>query len=95
VLDAVAAVPSGAVVTYGDVAALVGRGGPRQVGQVLARYGGGVPWHRVVRADGTPPSALRAEALVRLRAEGVALRADGEGVDLARCRWRGPRPAGS
>ena len=29
-----------------------GAGGPRQVGRVMALYGGAVPWWRVVRADG-------------------------------------------
>ena len=85
VLELVARVPEGRAVTYGDVAGLLDEGGPRQVGQVLARYGGGVPWHRVVRADGSPPTAL--EALARLRSEGVPLRAGGEKVDLALARW--------
>jgi len=89
VLDAVASVPSGRVTTYGDVAALLAESGPRQVGQVLAHYGGGVPWHRVVRADGTPPPALAREALARLRGEGVPLLGDGTRVDLGRSRWTG------
>src|SRR6478735_11241526 len=76
VLELVESVPKGSVVTYGDVAELVGRGGPRQVGAVLVRYGGGVPWHRVIRADGTPAAGLRDEALARLRAEGVPMRGD-------------------
>ena len=91
VLEAVESVPAGSVVTYGDVAELVGKGGPRQVGAVLARFGGGVPWHRVVRADGTPaPPHVAAEALRRLRDEGVPLRPGGERVDLRRARWSGP-----
>ncbi len=36
------------------------RGGPRQVGAVMARHGGGVPWHRVV--DGERPAAARPRA---------------------------------
>ena len=92
VLDVVAAVPAGSVVTYGDVAEMLGEGGPRQVGHVLSRYGGGVPWHRVVRADGTPAPALAEEALRRLVAEGVPLRgadrAARDRVDLAAARWQ-------
>lgn len=89
VLDLVATVPAGSVVTYGDVAELLGEGGPRQVGSVLAQYGSGVPWHRVLRADGTPPPALADRALPLLRAEGVPMRGDGRRVDLARARWTG------
>ena len=50
VLDVVAAIPAGQVMAYSDVAAVLGRGGPRQVGQALARFGSGVPWWRVLRS---------------------------------------------
>ncbi|WP_250448398.1 MGMT family protein, partial [Actinotalea sp. C106] len=56
VLDLVDAIPPGRVMTYGDVAGvlrgILGRGGARQVGQVMARAGAGVPWWRVVNAAG-------------------------------------------
>ena len=54
--------------TYGDVAEWLEEGGPRQVGRVMALYGGAVPWWRVVRADGAllPGHELRAlDALPR------------------------------
>ena len=86
VLDLVARIPAGHVLTYGDVAARVG-GGPRFVGTTMSRFGGGVPWHRVVRADGRPAAGHEREALARLRAEGVRLR--GDRVDLATARWPG------
>ncbi len=85
VLAVVERIPPGRVTTYGTVAASVGRGGPRQVGQVMARYGAGVPWWRVVRADGRPARGLEEEALARLRAEGTPLR--GDRVDLGRARF--------
>lgn len=85
VLRLVEAVPPGRVTTYGDLAAMVGRGGPRQVGTVLARHGG-VPWWRVVRADGRPPAGLAERALRRLAEDGVPLQ-DGR-VRLASVRWR-------
>jgi alkylated DNA nucleotide flippase Atl1 len=88
VLDVVSAVPPGRAASYGDVARMVGRGGPRQVGTVLGRFGSGVPWWRVVRADGTPAPALAREALRRLRGEGVPLTPDGTRVDLDRARWQ-------
>lgn len=92
VLDVVDLVPVGQVVTYGDVAEYLGRGGPRQVGAVMATWGGAVAWWRVLRADGSPPPGHEAEALRRYRAEGTPLRAGGTRVDLARARWPGPGP---
>lgn len=89
VLGLVEAVPPGSVTTYGDLAEMVGRGGPRQVGTVLARHGGGVPWWRVVRADGRPADGLAERALSRLADDGVPVR-DGR-VRLATVRWR-PEP---
>jgi alkylated DNA nucleotide flippase Atl1 len=85
VLTAVESIPPGRACAYSDLAELVGRGGPRQVGQVMARYGAGVPWWRVVRADGRPAPGLEDEALARLRAEGTPLR--GDRVDLGRARF--------
>jgi alkylated DNA nucleotide flippase Atl1 len=85
VLSAVESIPPGQVCAYSDLAELVGRGGPRQIGQVMARYGAGVPWWRVVRADGRPARGLEEQALARLRAEGTPLR--GDRVDLVRARF--------
>lgn len=73
--------------TYGDVAEYAGTRAPRVVGRVLALDGGTVPWHRVVRADGTCAPHLLAEQRRRLRAEGVAF--DGDRVRLAEFRWDG------
>lgn len=92
VLDVVAAIPRGRVLTYGDVARLLEQGGPRQVGTVMSRFGGGVPWWRVIRADGRPVASLEADALARLRRERVPLAGGGSRVDLSRARWQ-PSPA--
>lgn len=91
VLDLVAQIPQGQAVSYGDVAALIGRGGPRQVGQTMATFGGGVPWWRVLRADGTPAPAIADEALARLREDQTPMRPSGDRVDWSRARWLGPR----
>lgn len=88
VLDVVDAIPAGGVRTYGDVAALVGRG-PRYAGYVMARYGHLVPWWRVVNAAGDLPRGLRERAQDQWRAEGTPRRPDGR-VDLTRARL--PRP---
>ena len=91
VLDLVAQIPQGQVLAYSDVAELLGEGGARSVGTVMARFGSGVPWHRVVRADGGLPVGHEQEALVRLRAEGTPLR--GRRVDMAAARWNSQTPA--
>ncbi|GGK12905.1 DNA methyltransferase [Pilimelia terevasa] len=92
VLRLVEGIPAGRVATYGAVADALaevsGRQSPRQVGTIMARYGGGVPWHRVVNAAGRVAPSQPAQALARLRAEGVPLR--GDRVDLARAGWHPP-----
>jgi methylated-DNA-protein-cysteine methyltransferase related protein len=87
ILACVEAIPPGRVMSYGDVAEYVGTRAVRMVGQVLARDGGTVPWHRVMRSDGTCAEHLRDEQLALLAAEGVPLR--GQRVDLAAARWDG------
>lgn len=87
VLRAVEAIPAGRVMTYGDVAEFVGSRAPRAVGTVLARDGGGVPWHRVLRGNGTPAPGIAARQLALLAEEGVPVRAGR--VDLAAARWSG------
>lgn len=89
VLDVVDLVPAGQVMTYGDVAEYLGRGGPRAVGAVMARHGDTVCWWRVIKADGSPPPGHEREALRQYRAERTPLRAGGTSVDLARARWDG------
>ncbi len=43
VLDVTEAIPAGRVMSYGDVAEYLGEGGPRQVGRVMALWGGPAP----------------------------------------------------
>ena len=65
-LARVRAIPPGFVRTYGDVSP----GAPRFAGTVLhATDDPGLPWHRVVRADGSLAKGARQRAL--LEAEGV------------------------
>jgi methylated-DNA-protein-cysteine methyltransferase-like protein len=52
---------------------------------VMARYGGGVPWHRVVSSVGRLPPGHEDAARGRLEAEGVPFR--GRNVDLAAAQW--------
>jgi alkylated DNA nucleotide flippase Atl1 len=78
ILARVRAIPRGFVRTYGDIDPAA----PRLVGRVLATTKEEVPWHRVVRADGSAP--MGQTQLVRLRKEGVPMR--GDRVDLPHAR---------
>lgn len=84
-------VPRGRVTTYGAIAEVVGGvlggGGPRQVGSVMARHGGPVPWWRVVRADGSLPPSHDSRARESYLEEGTPLRPSGN-VDLGRAFFR-------
>jgi methylated-DNA-protein-cysteine methyltransferase-like protein len=78
-------IPSGCVMCYRDAALAAGLppGGARQVARVLhsmsEKYG--LPWWRVIRADGTialRPGAGMEEQAARLREEGVEVTAEGK-----------------
>lgn len=88
VLAVVERIPPGRVMSYGAIADYLGQGGPRQVGTVMARYGGPVPWHRVVAANGRVVPGHEAEALRRLRRERTPLR--GDRVDMRAAAWYPP-----
>jgi alkylated DNA nucleotide flippase Atl1 len=91
VLEVVDSIPAGRVLTYGDVAALLGSRAARAVGTALARSGGGHPWWRVVRAGGHPPHAHERDARPHYEAEKTPLAAAptecGYRVDYAMARW--------
>jgi alkylated DNA nucleotide flippase Atl1 len=79
ILDHVRAIPPGFVRAYGDLSP----GAPRHAGAVLSACDDpSVPWHRVVRADGSLAKGDRQRAL--LEAEGVPFR--GARVDMAVAR---------
>ncbi|GGL08822.1 hypothetical protein Sme01_12580 [Sphaerisporangium melleum] len=87
VLDLVERIPHGMVMSYGDIAEYLGEGGPRQVGRVMAIWGGGVPWWRVVRADGRPVQGHESPCLAHWREERTPMR--GERADMRHARWQG------
>lgn len=89
-------IPRGQVVTYGQIAAILGYPrAARAVGYAMRHCAPGVPWHRVVNARGG--ISLRANVgsmltqRVLLEQEGVPVRRGC--VRLDRHRWRGPRRA--
>jgi alkylated DNA nucleotide flippase Atl1 len=92
VLDVVDSIPPGSVMSYGDVAEFLGAGGPRQVGRIMALWGGGVAWWRVVHADGSLLAGHEREALAAYQAEGTPLRDPAAGgsprIDMRQARRR-------
>ncbi|MBV8987554.1 MAG: MGMT family protein [Solirubrobacterales bacterium] len=79
ILARVRSTPVGFVRTYGDVSP----GAPRVAGAVLhACDDPSVPWHRIVRADGSLAKGPRQRAL--LEAEGVPFRGDRVDMRVAR-----------
>lgn len=82
-------IPPGAVLTYGDVAELMGEGSARGVGAVMARWGAETCWWRVIRADGIPALIGDGRAVAHLRRERTPWVGVGDKVDLARARWNG------
>jgi methylated-DNA-protein-cysteine methyltransferase-like protein len=75
ILRRVRETPAGFVRTYGDVSP----GAPRMAGAVLYDCDdAGVPWHRIVRADGSLAKGRRQRRL--LEREGVPFR--GQRVDM-------------
>ena len=82
VLRRVRSIPEGFVTTYGDLSP----GAPRYAGAVLRDcHEPGVPWQRVVRADGSLTQGERQRRL--LEHEGVPFR--GARVDM-RAAWMPP-----
>ncbi|MEV6791009.1 MGMT family protein [Streptomyces sp. NPDC051320] len=99
VLEVADRIPPGRVMTYGDIAEWLGEGGPRQVGRVMALYGGTAPWWRVVRADGALLPGHELRALEHYRAESTPLKESSSAareaaghiprLDMRRARWDG------
>lgn len=92
-------IPAGRVLSYGDIAALLQSGGPRQVGAVMSTHGSTVPWWRVIRASGSAPLCHHGRALAHYLQEQTALRGDSSAsvpsagkapswrVDMTLARW--------
>jgi len=96
VYEIVRQIPTGRVMTYGQIADILGEGyTPRTVGFVMHAAPDGVPWHRVINSQGAVSTGrvLLPHNVQQslLEAEGVAFDARGR-CDLQRYRWS---PAGT
>ena len=105
VWELVRQIPSGKVATYGQIAALIitpenlepkdyKAFGARWVGGAMAACPEGVPWHRVINAQGK--ISLRrgighTQQRQLLESEGVTFD-ERERIDLMKFRWPGPEP---
>jgi methylated-DNA-protein-cysteine methyltransferase related protein len=78
ILARVRAIPIGFVRTYGDIDPKA----PRMVGHILAITRERLPWHRVVRADGSLAKGSRQRRL--LIKEGIPMRGDRVDLRIAR-----------
>jgi len=88
VYEIVEKIPYGQVLSYGDIARLLGNPrAARQVGWAMRNCPDDLPWQRVVLADGTIAGGdfaeLRKQLLVE---EGVPFLSNGR-VDIKACRW--------
>lgn len=96
---ALAELPAGQVISYGQLAALAGLGrAARWVGRCLSQLpeDSRLPWHRVVAASGRlslpPGSPAGDEQRRRLAAEGIAVH--GGRLDIRRYGWHPPQQSG-
>lgn len=76
IIERIRRIPEGSIRAYSDIDPIA----PRLVGRILATTHQNLPWHRVIRADGSIPKGRIQRRL--LMKEGVPMR--GDRVDLAR-----------
>lgn len=85
VLIVVEHIPRGRVVSYGDIAGIVGIG-PRQAGSVLRHHGSAVPWWRVTSHAGDHIAEIRERAHEHWAEEGILVKPNGLGCRI--CDYR-------
>ena len=92
VYDVVERIPRGKVISYGQIAYMLGRPrAAREVGRAMRFCPEYLPWQRVVMADGSIAGGGFPEIRkAMLENEGVPFLPDGR-VDIASCMWKGER----
>jgi len=88
VYEIVGNIPKGKVASYGQIAKMVGKPrGAREVGWAMRNCPEGLPWHRVVMADGTIAGGEYGNLRrVLLEEDETAFLSDGR-VDMKACQW--------
>lgn len=88
VYEIVEQIPYGTVISYGEIAKLLGRPrAAREVGRAMRYCPEDLPWQRVVMADGSITGGNYAEMRRGiLETEGVVFLPNGR-VDMNACRW--------
>ena len=88
VYEVVELIPYGKVISYGDIAKLLGRPrAAREVGWAMRNCPDGLPWQRVVMADGSITGGVFADIRrAMLESEDIQFLPDGR-VDMNVCRW--------
>ena len=88
VYEIVAQIPYGKVVSYGQIARMLGCSrGARMVGWAMRCCPEHLPWQRVVMADGSITGGTYAEIRkMKLESEDVPF-IDNDKVDINLCRW--------
>ena len=83
-------VPKGRVISYGEIAKILGcPRAARQVGWAMRQSPDDIPWQRVIKSDGSIAGGGFSELRrALLREEGVPFLPDGR-VDMAACQWDG------
>jgi methylated-DNA-protein-cysteine methyltransferase-like protein len=89
VYDVVGRIPRGKVVSYGQIAYMLGRPrAAREVGRAMRFCPENLPWQRVVMADGAVAGGSSELRKAMLADEGVLFLPNGR-VDMRNCRWEG------
>jgi len=88
VYEIVEKIPKGKVAAYGQIAKMLGKPrGAREVGWAMSNCPEGLPWHRVVMADGTIAGGQWSELRrAMLEDDDVEFRLDGR-VNMKNCQW--------
>jgi len=88
VYEIVEQIPYGKVISYGEIAKLLGRPrSAREVGRAMRHCPDDLPWQRVVMSDGSITGGSFAEMRrTILETEGILFKPDGY-VDMNVCRW--------
>ena len=90
VYEIVKQIPYGHVISYGQIAKLIGRPkSARAVGGAMRKCPDNLPWHRVVKSDGSITGGAFCELRrILLQEEQIPFLNNGN-IDIKKCFWGG------